>query len=423
MIIAVAGNVGSGKSTLAKHIASNYGFHYVPSRRLEFDFIDAFFNNIEGLFFPAQVSFLISKAIEIQEHISNGRDIVVDRSLLEDINVFARLWIENRPIDDSIVKLYKHTANFIINAIPSPDLYIVCNCSAIHSAERIAKRPQRSFEKAYPPNHVEMLAQYYSELAYESTVPRLEIDTTIYDLRNKTDVEFIIKQLTTRYENQPHCQQLSFFEEAVNPPQGIAGLSFYNFEISNRRSLLHLYQHEKKKKYIYLAAPFTQFAPHKKDNPSLTKTLGPLLESLNLEHSYGELNKPYQLTLRKIEKTLEEITALPVHLPHRDINNWGKTMFPSEHITPQIVDAVQNATALCAIPGSSIGVHFEIGLAIAQGIPIVLIETDDLQSSFFIRGFESLPNVLVRKAKKLSKVSDVLQQIDVQEFLRNSIGG
>lgn len=186
---------------------------------------------------------------------------------------------------------------------------------------------------------------------------------------------------------------------------------------------MHLYQHEKKKKYIYLAAPFTQFAPHKKGNPSLTKTVGPLLESLNLEHSYGELNKPYQLTLRKIEKTLEEITALPVHLPHRDINNWGKTMFPSEHITPQIVDAVQNATALCAIPGSSIGVHFEIGLAIAQGIPIVLIETDDLQSSFFIRGFESLPNVLVRKAKKLSKVSDVLQQSDVRNFLNSSIGG
>ncbi len=420
MIIAVAGNVGSGKSTLAKYIASNYGFHYVPSRRLEFDFIDAFFNDIEGYFFPAQVSFLISKAIEIQEHVSNGRNIVVDRSLLEDINVFARLWIENRAIDKSIVKLYEHTASFIISAIPSPDLYIVCKCSAINSAERIAKRTQRSFEKAYPPNHIEMLAQYYSDIEYESSVPRLEIDTNTYDLRNKVTLEFIIEQLNTRYENQPHCQQLSFFEEALNSPQDVTGLSFYNFEISTRRNPLHLYQHEKKKRYVYLAAPFTQFAPPEKR--TVTKSLGPLIESLNMKLPYGELNRPYQLTLRKIEKTLEEITALPVHLPHRDINNWGKTMFPSEYITPQIVDAVHNAAALCAIPGSSIGVHFEIGLAIAQGIPIVLIETEDLQSSFFIRGFDSLPNVLVRKAKKLSKVSEVLRQSDVQNFL-NSIGG
>lgn len=67
MIIAVSGNVGSGKTTLAKYISEKYCFDYIPQHRLEFDFIDDFFNDIEGKFFPAQVSFLLSKAIELQE--------------------------------------------------------------------------------------------------------------------------------------------------------------------------------------------------------------------------------------------------------------------------------------------------------------------------------------------------------------------
>ena len=191
MLIAVAGNIGSGKTTLAKYISEKHNFFYVPKRRLEFNFIDDFFNDIEGKFFPAQISFLLSKAIEIQELYSNQNNIVVDRSLLEDIEVFARLWIETRQIDDKIVQLYQHTANFIKSAVPSPDLYIFCHCPAEISTARIAQRPQRSFEKQYPPNHIQMLEKYYSQLVFENNAPCLVIDTTYYDFTNRNVLDFI----------------------------------------------------------------------------------------------------------------------------------------------------------------------------------------------------------------------------------------
>lgn len=206
MLIAVSGNVGSGKTTLAKYLSDRYNFRYVPKRRLEFDFLDDFFHDIEGKFFPAQVSFLISKAIEIQELLSYRYSIVVDRSLLEDIEVFARLWIENRQIDPKIVQLYQHTADFIKTAVPAPDLYLVCRCPADVSLERIAQRPKRSFEEQYPPNHVQMLERYYSELVFEHEIPRVEIDTTYFDFTKPAVLEYLCVQIFDRLEYHVYDQ-------------------------------------------------------------------------------------------------------------------------------------------------------------------------------------------------------------------------
>lgn len=58
MLIAVAGNIGSGKTTLAKYISEKHNFFYVPKRRLEFNFIDDFFNDIEGKFFQHKYLFV-----------------------------------------------------------------------------------------------------------------------------------------------------------------------------------------------------------------------------------------------------------------------------------------------------------------------------------------------------------------------------
>ena len=52
MLIAVSGNIGSGKTTLANYLASQFDLHYVPSpsRRLELNFLDEFFKNVEQNF-------------------------------------------------------------------------------------------------------------------------------------------------------------------------------------------------------------------------------------------------------------------------------------------------------------------------------------------------------------------------------------
>ena len=258
MIIAVSGNVGSGKTTLAKYISEKYCFDYIPQHRLEFDFIDDFFNDIEGKFFPAQVSFLLSKAIELQELYSTQKNIVIDRSLLEDIDVFARLWIENRNIDPKIIQLYKHTAEFIKASVPPPDVYLICRCPAEVSISRIDQRKKRHFEDKYPPNHVQMLEQYYSMLCIEQNTPYVNIDTVYYDFKDKSDLEFVCNEIFSHLEYSQDYVQLSFLESTPNFPKPVvAGMDFHNF---SHHSPIY-YKHESKRsEYIYFAAPFTQVA-------------------------------------------------------------------------------------------------------------------------------------------------------------------
>ena len=415
MLVAISGNIGSGKTTLANFLSNCYGFSYIPNRRFEFEFIDDFFNDIEKYFFPAQVSFLLSKAIEIQENFANRRNMVVDRSLLEDADVFARLWVENRNIEPRIAELYRITYEFIIRAVPAPDLYIVCRCPAEICLKRVEKRPQRKYEKSYPLNHISKLEEYYAKLTFEDQVPRVEIDTMYYDFSKSGVLEFVCDRIIEHLENHIPNDQLSLFEESVTVEDEIPGLNFYNFDFYDASVVFP--NQRKEKGYVYLAAPFSQLATDNNVGTTDTESDYNLFSSFE-DNTYGALPSRYRNQLIRIKQSVEKASGLSVMLPHRDINNWGKTYYPTEFITPRITEGVANASAIVAIPGNSLGVHMELGIAIAKGIPVVVFDTKDFPGSFFVKGFRSFPNVIYIQAEAISDIPNLLLSESISTFIR-----
>ena len=111
---------------------------------------------------------------------------------------------------------------------------------------------------------------------------------------------------------------------------------------------------------------------------------------------------------------------MKVHLPHRDINNWGKKNYSTEYLTPKIINHVSKASALVAIPGNSIGVHLELGIAIEKKIPIIIFDTDDFKSSFFVSGFQELPFVKYIKVSSLSEIPKVIVSEKIKSFIVES---
>lgn len=407
MIIAISGNTGSGKTTLAEYIANEYGFAYVPKRRLEFDFIDDFFDDIEGRFFPAQVSFLLSKAIELQELHSTNSNIVIDRSLLEDIEVFARLWIENKRIDPKIVQLYWHTAEFIKNSIPSPTLYVVCKCPAELSISRITQRNKRRFEEKYPPNHVKMLERYYSELSFDNETPYVIVDTSFYDFTKKGDLEIVCKEIFDHVVATQKPIQLSLFDSYEIEPKQIKGMEFHHFSCQYPIYL----NKEVTNDYIYLAAPFTQVTEE------ITKTKGSMEEDvfseIFFEESYGELPDYYKKTLIRIKRSLKIKYKKNVFIPHKEINNWGKTNYSSEYLAPRIVNSVKNASAIVSIPGNSLGVHLELGIAIANRKPIVIFDVDEFRCGYLIQGFTESYKVRYIRLPSIKQIPNEIKRNDI----------
>lgn len=408
MIIAVSGNVGSGKTTLAKWIAEKYGFFYIPQKRLEFNFLDEFFDDVEGKFFPAQVSFLLSKAIELQENYSKHKNIIIDRSFLEDIEVFARLWIENRSIDPKIVQLYRYTAEFIKSSVPQPTLYIICKCSADVSLSRIDLRKKRSFEEKYPPNHVHMLEKYYNELQFDAKTPYVVINTEYYNFTEEHDLNLVCSKIFSRIKATEKPVQISIFEESTSEYAIIEGMEFYHF--SQQHPIY--YRNQKSAEYIYLAAPFTQLTEGN-EAPDKDFSLLSFLDEVNPSGDYGELPKGYQRALTSIQRALEKKYSMQVFLPHKDINNWGKTHYSSDYLAPRIVDTVRNAKALVAIPGNSLGVHLELGIAIANRIPVVIFDVEEFRCGYLIQGFAQSESVKYIRISSIRKIANEIKQTDI----------
>lgn len=188
MIISVCGNICSGKSTTAKLIQEYMNFTYIPYERPELMVLDKFYDNITEMFLATQSSFIISKSQQILNR--KMGNLVVDRGLYEDINIFAKYWLDNYSIREMDKHVYLQLAELIVSLVPQTDIEIFCDCSTSRLIERYNSRPRRSFEKKYPKNYISNLNELYKKDKYFEKCFRLDMDK--FDLKCKdTQIELI----------------------------------------------------------------------------------------------------------------------------------------------------------------------------------------------------------------------------------------
>lgn len=187
MIISICGNICSGKSTTAKVIEKSMNFTYIPYERPELEVLDEFYDNICELFFVTQSYFLLNKSQQILD--TSKKNLVIDRSIYEDINIFARYWMSNYPIRKVDKNAYLQLTKLILSVVPKSDIEIFCACSTPQLLDRFDSRPRRSFEKKYPSNYIKNLNEIYNDDCYFKRCFRLDMDK--YDIRHK-DMQFLL---------------------------------------------------------------------------------------------------------------------------------------------------------------------------------------------------------------------------------------
>lgn len=423
MIIAVAGNMGSGKTTLAKQLVKLYNFVYVPWEKTYTLFLDDFFENHEEFFLPTQLSFLISKAVEIKRLSDQGVNIVIDRSLLEDISVFASYWIEHIVLEERIKDIYFSVANFIIDNTPKPDAYFVSICSAEICKQRISQRKLRTFEQKYPSDHIESIAKEYENLSFEENVFIVRYDGNKLNYNDSSVMEecfdYVFKEINKWNESELY-QQLSFFDDNTQVESGDLQnhhlKKYISIQFPTTRSIYNPKIPGKKQGYIYLAAPFSSMAtvPYIVHESQL---------SIPIEtQDYGIISKRYRKELITIVNLLKKETGYDVLLPHRDINNWGKTQFSEEYLMQRITEELDKATAIVAIPNDSLGVHLEIGYGLCKDIPIVIFSIKEKTNEFWITALATNKNVYVIEVNKIEEIPKKLSNDAIIKFIRHESG-
>lgn len=412
--ICVSGNVGSGKTTLSKILCTNLGFTYIPQRRPDSKYLTDLFTFPDRWAFEAQTAFLMNKATSIISAAASGLDVVVDRSISEDVQVFAKLFQIRGQMSDRGYATYLQVASLALRSVPPPTLVIYCACDATECEKRVLNRGQRDFEKLYPAGHIQFIGNLYEEwLKTVDYCPVFGINTQQIDLRcldmERKVVSDIRKILQTGMIADQNLQ-VPLFENTVSTStdSNLRLLSLHKNPETHLNSPIKLRTKRGVKvptsPFAYIAAPFTGM--------SLTEV------TLFNVGKRGEIKPgPYRDTLLSIERSLQSYGIASV-VPHRDDSKWGKKPLAPRELVEWCSVQVQHCSLVCAIPSNSSGVHYELGLARAWQKPMIIFEREDKSDSTISRGLSDAWDILRIRYKDITDIPTILRGEQCKDFLR-----
>jgi deoxyadenosine/deoxycytidine kinase len=179
--VAVAGTIGAGKTSLVAWLEKRYGLipFYEPNESNPY--LADFYSNMKAWAFHSQAFFLAHK-LELHQSLERA-DVpaVIDRTIYEDAEIFAKNLYRQKYIDKRDWAVYQRLYEGIRRALRPPDVLIALTCSLAATKKRIARRG-RAMESSIPDAYLKRLHVLYKEWfdSYDLS-PIVRIDTTKLD--------------------------------------------------------------------------------------------------------------------------------------------------------------------------------------------------------------------------------------------------
>ena len=174
MHIAIAGNIGAGKTTLTQLLAKHYKIEAQLEDVVDNPYLDDFYNEMERWSFNLQVYFLNSRFRQVVQIRKSGKNIIQDRTIYEDANIFAPNLhamglMTNRDFDN-----YSSLFNLMESTVQAPDLLIYLRSSIPNLVNQIYKRG-RDYENSISIDYLSRLNERYEAWIHRYEKGRLLI--------------------------------------------------------------------------------------------------------------------------------------------------------------------------------------------------------------------------------------------------------
>ena len=185
MHIAIAGNIGAGKTTLTQLLAKHFKWEAQLEDVVDNPYLDDFYNQMERWSFNLQVYFLNSRFRQVMQIRKSGKNIIQDRTIYEDANIFAPNLhamglMTNRDFD-----YYSSLFNLMESTVQAPDLLIYLRSSIPNLVHQIHKRG-RDYENSISIDYLSRLNERYEAWIHGYNKGRLLIV-------NVDDLDFVEK--------------------------------------------------------------------------------------------------------------------------------------------------------------------------------------------------------------------------------------
>lgn len=196
MHVAIAGNIGAGKTTLTQLLAKHYKWEAQLEDVVDNPYLDDFYNQMERWSFNLQVYFLNSRFRQVLKIRESGKNIIQDRTIYEDANIFAPNLHAMGLMTNRDFKNYSSLFGLMESLVLSPDLIIYLRSSIPNLVSQIHKRG-RDYENSISIDYLSRLNERYEAWIHGYTKGRLLIiDVDDLDFVEKEeDLGFIINKI------------------------------------------------------------------------------------------------------------------------------------------------------------------------------------------------------------------------------------
>ena len=213
--ITIAGNIGVGKSSLVQMLSNRLGWKPFFEPVANNPYLADFYEDMKAWGFHSQIFFLSHRLRVYRELADCQSSVILDRSLYEDAEIFARNLFTNGIMNQRDYETYEALYHSLISFLPTPDLMIYLRASVSTLSGRIIKRG-RDFEKTIKSDYLDQLNQAYEAwISNFSLCPVLTIPTDNLDFVSMPDhLDLIVRKVDEKISGK---EEVVFLPEEYSP--------------------------------------------------------------------------------------------------------------------------------------------------------------------------------------------------------------
>jgi deoxyadenosine/deoxycytidine kinase len=199
--IMVSGNIGSGKSSLTELLSKQLGWKAFYEVVENNPYLEDFYYDMKRWSFHLQIYFLSKRFQHHQMIVQDPSSVVQDRSIYEDVDIFAKNLYEQGLMSPRDYHNYRELFKIMVDFLSPPDLIIYLQASIPTLQRRIALRG-RDYEQMISRTYLEQLNILYEKWVENfSLCPILTVATDELDfVQEATHLQLIIDQIRAKLQ-------------------------------------------------------------------------------------------------------------------------------------------------------------------------------------------------------------------------------
>lgn len=198
LYVAVAGNIGAGKSTLTQILADTFGWSPFFESVDDNPYLADFYAEMRRWSFNLQVFFLSSRFKHQQGIEAQPGSVVQDRSIYEDVEIFARNLHDMELMDGRDYVNYCELFSIMTSYLEPPDLLIYLRADVPTLVRHIQARG-REFEASIRLDYLEALNVLYEDWIERYPHPKMVVETDTLDFVNEPEDRYeILSRIESR---------------------------------------------------------------------------------------------------------------------------------------------------------------------------------------------------------------------------------